>query len=110
MGYDAGGTIMADLMIPLLILVIMYVLIDALDAGIVLMSIALIWLPISFMMYSTITTNAYDALFGATIANTPMALTIVGLMAFTVPLFALAKIFYIRKLLIGEKENNNESV
>jgi len=98
----------ADLMIPILMLVIMYILIDAIDAGIVLMSIALIWLPISFMVYSTITTNAYGTLFGATIANTPMSLTIVGLMAFTVPLFAIAKMAYIRKVVIGEHQPKEE--
>lgn len=100
---------MADLMFPLFVLVIMYILIDAIDAGIILMSIALIWLPISFMLYDMITTNAYDTLFNATISNTPMTLTIFGLMAFTVPLFSIAKIFYVRKILIGEKEGSNES-
>ena len=98
----------SDLMIPILILIIMYILIDVFDSGLVLMSIALVWLPISFMMYATITTNGYTHLFGATIGNVPMSIIIVGLMAFTVPLFALVKIFYIRKLLIGEKQQEIE--
>ena len=98
----------ADLMIPLFFIVIMYILIDSIDSGLVLMALGLLWLPISFIFAQIIATNGYTLLFGATISNYPMAMEIVALIGFTVPMFAFAKIFYMRKTMMGEKEVKDE--
>ena len=94
----------ADLMIPLLVIVIMYILIEAIDSGIVLLCITMLWMPIAAIMANTAFTGGYTELFGGTITATPISLNIIGLMAFTVPLFAIAKLIYMRHVMIGDKE------
>ena len=91
---------MADLMFPIIFIVVMFIIIDSLDSGLLLFAIGLWCLPVSWLF--TYSVGSYDALFAVSITsiknNIAYTVTFSAIM-FLIPIYAFASIWYMRYLL-----------
>lgn len=100
---------MADLLLPLFIIIIMFILIDAIENIMPLMFIGFSFLPVSWIFIQQINNNAYTLLFGASVADYIGMdfMKLIGTIMFFVPLMAFIKIFYLRTFIT--KDENEEA-
>ena len=91
---------MADLMYPILIIILMFIILDNLESGLLLLMIGLLFLPIAWLFSYAV--GDYDKLFTVSISaytsNIVYKTTLSGIM-FGVPLFSFLKIWYMRYLM-----------
>lgn len=94
---------MSDLLLPIVIIVAMYIIIQCLDDALTLAMLAFLFAPISYIFARMVDSGAYDKLFGGTIPA-GVSLLMVSLAMITIPIFCIGRIFYIRHLLKKAKE------
>lgn len=88
----------ADLFLPIIFIVIMYVIIGCIEDGLTLLAVGMLFIPISFMFAQIVNSGGYTLLFGASlVSGLQVSIFISGAM-FMVPIFALGKILYIRNV------------
>ncbi len=102
---------MADLLLPLFVIIIMFILIDAIDTIMPLMFMGFSFLPVSWIFVQQINNGAYTLLFGATVADYVGVgfMKMMGMIMFFVPLMAFVKMFYLRTFIAEEKDKNEEA-
>ena len=102
---------MADLLIPLFVIIIMFMLIDAIDTMMPLMFLSASFLPISWIFIRQINDGAYTLLFGASIDDYVGIgfLKVLGTIMLFVPAVGFVKTMYLHSFIhkgdIEEDEN-----
>ena len=92
---------MTDLIVPIVIIVVMFLLIDAIDNWVLLTLFGLMFIPLSFMFTYQMADSAYTVLFGVDISA--YAGNIVGfnsamqMVMWFIPIVAFAKLYIMRK-------------
>lgn len=90
---------MADLMIPIFVIIIMFLLIDEMTSPLPIMLIGLLFIPIILIWAQAV--GDYDLLFGVSIipykTTIPLYPVILGAVMATVPVMAFLKLIYIRR-------------
>jgi sensor histidine kinase YesM len=95
----SGGVIMADMLIPILVIIIMYFVISTVEEAFTLGMIALLFAGVSYV-FMFIGAGAYDTLFGAdvsAIATLPLLLNLITGSMITIPAYALIRISLMRR-------------
>lgn len=93
---------MSDLFLPIIFIVIMYVIISCVDDALTLLGIAILFFPVILVFPKVVNGGSYTELFGATIpAGTDLSL--IASVMITIPIFSIARIFYIRQMIKGDK-------
>lgn len=102
---------MADLLLPLFVMIIMFVLIDAIDTMMPLMFLSASFLPISWIFAKQISNGAYTLLFGASIEDYVGVsfLKILGTIMFFIPIVAAAKTMYLHRFMSSTENVEDEN-
>lgn len=85
----------ADLFIPILFIVIMFMIIRELDDALTLLMIALLFLPVALAFGQLVNNGTFTTLFQADITGLSIPsiiMNLIGAAMFTVPLFAATRI------------------
>jgi len=101
----------ADLLLPLFVIIIMFILIDAIDTMMPLMFLCIAFTPISWIFAKQISNGAYTLLFGAAIEDYVGVgfLKLLGTIMFFIPVVAAAKTMYLHRFMSTENvEDENE--
>lgn len=97
---------MADLLIPILVIIVMCLVIDYLEIIYPLLVIGFIFIPVSWLYTYQISGLLYDTLFNADISayisNIPGFETMLQTLMWLVPILAFLKIYYVRNFISGE--------
>ena len=92
---------MSDLLIPIVIIIVMFLLIDSIDNWILLLLFGLMFIPLSFMFTYQMVDSTYTTLFGADISayagNLQGFDTIMQMIMWFIPIVAFAKLYIMRK-------------
>ena len=98
---------MADLLLPLVIIIVMCLIIDYLDVIYPLMLIGFIFIPISFIFGYQVQDGLYDTLFTADIETyityIPGIQKSLQFMMWMVPLFAFVRIYFVRNFIAQDE-------
>lgn len=100
---------MSDLIVPIVIIIVMFLLIDSIENWILLLLFGLMFIPLSFMFTYQMADATYTVLFGADISaytgNLQGFDTIMQLVMWFIPIVAFAKLYIMRKSdTMGEQE------
>lgn len=84
---------MADLMFPLILIIILYILVEETEGIWQLILYTFLFVPIAFIFNDMINTNAFDKLFTATIPYQTNTLGLMTISMWFLPLFTITSIF-----------------
>ena len=90
---------MADLMIPILIIVVMLIVIESMESPLFLLMIAILWMPIGLLFLSS---GNYDSIFQAPITYTPPLRWMVGGILSCVSIATSLRMIFLRRQLASE--------
>lgn len=92
---------MSDLIIPIVIIIVMFLLIDSIDNWVLLVLFGLMFIPLSFMFTYQMADSTYTALFGADISaytgNITGFDTTMQMIMWFIPIVAFTKLYIMRK-------------
>jgi len=92
---------MSDLIVPIVIIIVMFLLIDSIENWILLLLFGLMFIPLSFMFTYQMADSTYTVLFGADISaytgNLTGFDTIMQMVMWFIPIVAFAKLYIMRK-------------
>ena len=93
---------MSDLIVPIVMMVVMFLLIDSIDNWILLVLFGLMFIPLSFMFMYQVGNGTYTALFGADISayagDVPGFDTMLQMLIWFIPILAFAKLYIIKRV------------
>jgi hypothetical protein len=95
---------MADLLTPILVIILMYIVITLIEDRLYLLCLAFLFLPIAYIFALIVNSGGYNQLFGATIPTGVISQSLISGIMITVPLFAVLKILTIQKAMKGRRE------
>lgn len=87
---------MADLMFPLILVLILYIIVEETEGIWQLILYTFLFVPVAFIFNDMVNTNAFDKLFTATIPYQTNTLSLMALSTWMLPIFTISKIFYLR--------------
>lgn len=88
----------ADLFLPIVFIVIMYVIIGCVEDGLTLLAIGMIFIPIAFMFTQIVNSGGYTLLFGASLVSGIQVSIFISGGMLLIPIFAIGKLLYIRNV------------
>lgn len=84
---------MADLMFPLILILILYILVEETEGIYPLIIYTFLFVPIAFIFNDLVNTNSFDKLFTATIPYQTNTLGLMTISFWFLPLFTITSIF-----------------
>lgn len=85
---------MADMMIPILFIVLMLIIIECMESPLFLMMLGILFMPVGLVFYST---GNYDTLFQAPLTYEPYLRWMIGAMLSCVSIAAFLRLAFIRR-------------
>jgi|LGVF01.2.fsa_nt_gb hypothetical protein len=94
---------MTDLILPIIIVVVMFILIDYFDTWIPLMVTGFLFLPISWLFTYQLRDGLYTEMFGADISpyltDIPGLETILSITMFVIPIVSFFKMYWVSRMI-----------
>lgn len=94
---------MTDLLLPIIIILVMFILIDYFETWIPLMIVGFLFLPIAWLFTYQLRDGLYSELFGADISGYLTDLSgitiMLSLIMFFIPLTSFFKMYYVTKMI-----------
>lgn len=87
---------MADLMFPLILILILYIIVEETEGIYQLIIYTFLFVPIAFIFTEMINNNAFDKLFTAIIPTQHNTMSLMTLSVWFLPIFTITKIFYMK--------------